>query len=99
MHFGCVFGLELDLHQYCFKSRNFPHFEHISFVCIQILRAILNKRIYPQSSSPKATTAKKYLQNRQFYMTDSEDEMLNKANEGSKWVKTDSECELLIHAY
>lgn len=56
-----------------------------------ILRDILNKKIYPQSSSPKATTAKNYLQNRQFYMTDSEDEMFDEANEGSKWVKTDSE--------
>ena len=57
----------------------------------QILRAILHKKIYPQSTSPNAT-AKKYLENKYMAKTDNEDELIDKANEGNKWVKTDSEC-------
>ncbi|KAA8534759.1 hypothetical protein F0562_029799 [Nyssa sinensis] len=55
----------------------------------KIMRAILHKKIYPQSPNSKA---KKYLENRYKSKVDSEDEMLEKANDGSKWVKTDSEC-------
>ncbi|CAK9155193.1 unnamed protein product [Ilex paraguariensis] len=58
----------------------------------KILRAMLHKKIYPQSSSPKVT-GKKYLENRHMSKTDSEDEM---HQDGSKWVKTDSECKSLI---
>lgn len=61
-----------------------------------MFRAVLNKKIFPQSSSPKATTAKICLYNKQYCMTDSDDEMFEEANNGSKWVKTDSECKFLI---
>uniref|UniRef100_A0A5B7C8F0 Uncharacterized protein n=1 Tax=Davidia involucrata TaxID=16924 RepID=A0A5B7C8F0_DAVIN len=54
----------------------------------KILRVILHKKIYPQSSSPKVT-AKKYLEKR--YMPKTDSEMLENASDGSKWVKTDSE--------
>ncbi|XP_059637115.1 protein DEEPER ROOTING 1-like [Cornus florida] len=53
----------------------------------KIMRTILHKKIYPQSS-----TTKKYLENRKMpESTDCRDEMLDKQNVGSKWVKTDSE--------
>ncbi|XP_028078492.1 uncharacterized protein LOC114280332 [Camellia sinensis] len=60
-----------------------------------ILRAILHKKIYPQNSSsnPKAT-AKKYLEtiSHMHNSDNNEGEMLDTAaNDGSKWVKTDSE--------
>lgn len=70
-----------------------------SFVHLyQILTTILSKKIYPQCSSPKATTPKKYLENKQFFMTDSdsEDDMSQDTNDGSKWVKTDSECKFCL---
>lgn len=57
----------------------------------KMFRAVLNKKIFPQSCSPKATTAKICLHNKQYCTTDSDDEMFEEANNGSKWVKTDSE--------
>ncbi|XP_057468200.1 protein DEEPER ROOTING 1 [Actinidia eriantha] len=56
----------------------------------KILRVILHKKIYPHNSSAKATT-KKYLETNNNQNTDSDDEMPDTANDGSKWVKTDSE--------
>ncbi|WOG94196.1 hypothetical protein DCAR_0313489 [Daucus carota subsp. sativus] len=68
---------------------------HVESRMKKILTTILSKKIYPQSSSPKANTPRKYLENKQFFMTDSEsdseDEMSQEANDGSKWVKTDSD--------
>ncbi|CAL5401536.1 unnamed protein product [Camellia sinensis] len=66
----------------------------------KILRAILHKKIYPQNSSsnPKAT-AKKYLEtiSHMHNSDNNEGEMLDTtANDESKWVKTDSECKMLI---
>ncbi|KAL3535505.1 hypothetical protein ACH5RR_003966 [Cinchona calisaya] len=62
----------------------------------KILRAILNKKIYPQSSNtPKAAT-KKCLDNKHLPDTDSEDGMLDNSSEGSKWVKTDSEWKIIV---
>ncbi|KAL5572331.1 hypothetical protein UlMin_021928 [Ulmus minor] len=53
----------------------------------KILRAIIHKKIYPQSSSP-SLSAKKYLENKHNF----NDDITEKAHEGSsKWVKTDSE--------
>ncbi|XP_048431203.1 protein DEEPER ROOTING 1 [Pyrus x bretschneideri] len=49
----------------------------------KILRAILHKKIYPQSSSTSTMSMKKYLEN--------SNPKSAKANEGSKWDKTDSE--------
>ncbi|KAK6944726.1 hypothetical protein RJ641_025828 [Dillenia turbinata] len=56
----------------------------------KILRAILQKKIYPQSSCPTSST-KKYLENRQISSVGKEEETYEKEDEGSKWVKTDSE--------
>ncbi|XP_058213093.1 protein NEGATIVE GRAVITROPIC RESPONSE OF ROOTS [Rhododendron vialii] len=56
----------------------------------KILRAILHKKVYPQNSSTKATT-KKYLDTSHMHKPDEEDETDDTANDGSKWVKTDSE--------
>ncbi|XP_024023992.1 uncharacterized protein LOC21384403, partial [Morus notabilis] len=54
-----------------------------------ILRAMLHKKIYPQSSSP-SLSAKKYLENGHIPKS-KEDDITEKADKGSKWVKTDSE--------
>ncbi|KAH8505480.1 hypothetical protein H0E87_012641 [Populus deltoides] len=56
----------------------------------KILRAILHKKIYPQNPSPKSST-KKYLENKQKLKSAEEDGIDEKADERSKWVKTDSE--------
>ncbi|XP_034913769.1 protein NEGATIVE GRAVITROPIC RESPONSE OF ROOTS [Populus alba] len=56
----------------------------------KILRAILHRKIYPQNPSPKSST-KKYLENKQKPKSAEEDGIDEKADEGSKWVKTDSE--------
>ncbi|KAL3532715.1 hypothetical protein ACH5RR_006236 [Cinchona calisaya] len=56
----------------------------------KILRAILKKKIYPQSSTPK-TPRKKCLASKHMSESDSEDEMIENTSEGSKWVKTDSD--------
>ncbi|KAK2997189.1 hypothetical protein RJ639_024823 [Escallonia herrerae] len=56
----------------------------------KIFRAILQKKIYPQSSCPKAAV-QKYLDSKYMSSSDSEDEMHDRVNDGSKWVKTDSE--------
>lgn len=61
---------------------------------MQILRAILKKKVYPQSSSP-SLAAKKYLDNsNKPKSTNYENEIFEKTDDGSKWVKTDSECKL-----
>lgn len=63
------------------------------------MRAILQKKIYPQSSSSAAVlSTKKYLESRHMPKSahHDEDQLNFKAeNIGSKWVKTDSECEFL----
>ncbi|KAK9274878.1 hypothetical protein L1049_022132 [Liquidambar formosana] len=56
----------------------------------KILRAILHKKIYPQTSSP-TVSKRKCLENGHMPKSESEDEMNERANDGSKWVKTDSE--------
>ncbi|KAL4613817.1 hypothetical protein ACB092_07G008300 [Castanea dentata] len=56
----------------------------------KILRAMLHKKIYPQSSS-NALSMKKYLENRHIPKSAAEDELNDKFNNGSKWLNTDSE--------
>ncbi|XVE53962.1 hypothetical protein DITRI_Ditri03aG0044400 [Diplodiscus trichospermus] len=57
----------------------------------QMLRTILRKKIYPQSSSPKLST-KKSLESSHIPMTANGNGKGEKADDGSyKWVKTDSE--------
>lgn len=75
---------------------------------MQILRALLKKKIYPQnpttnSKAPKkkfldkisSQSTRKCLDNKYESETDRDDEGMdnNKLSEGCKWVKTDSECE------
>ncbi|KAJ1437115.1 hypothetical protein SESBI_03960 [Sesbania bispinosa] len=58
----------------------------------KILRAILHKKIYPQGSH---TFIKKYLENNLILQSDEydeEEEFATATDNGSKWVKTDSEC-------
>ncbi|KAJ6407299.1 hypothetical protein OIU84_010742 [Salix udensis] len=57
----------------------------------KLLRAILLKKIHPQNPSPTSAT-KMYLENKQKPKSADEDEINEKADEGSKWVNTDSEC-------
>ncbi|TXG61680.1 hypothetical protein EZV62_013043 [Acer yangbiense] len=59
-----------------------------------MLRAILHKKIYPQSSTSSTTLSakKKYLENRHEPKSANEDDENHKRGNGSKWIKTDSEC-------
>lgn len=56
--------------------------------CLQVLRAILNKKIHPQTCTAKPMP-NKYLVTKD--MSSDEDDN-DDDNEGSTWVKTDSEC-------
>ncbi|KAJ8767358.1 hypothetical protein K2173_017402 [Erythroxylum novogranatense] len=56
----------------------------------KILRTIIHKKIYPQNRTPTAT-GKKYLKNKQKPVSFSEVVTDEKVDDGSKWVKTDSE--------
>lgn len=58
----------------------------------KLLRAMLHKKIYPQNSS-RASSMKKYLEDKQRSKRENEDEVQekHKAKDGYKWVKTDSE--------
>ncbi|XVF35155.1 hypothetical protein REPUB_Repub18cG0120600 [Reevesia pubescens] len=55
----------------------------------KMLRTILYKKIYPQNSSPKLST-KKSLESH-IPKTANRDEKVEKSDDGSKWIKTDSE--------
>ncbi|XP_016476442.1 protein DEEPER ROOTING 1-like [Nicotiana tabacum] len=57
----------------------------------KILRAILHKKIYPQATSPRGTTRKRYLDNRCALESDSEDDTFETLKNGSKWDKSDSD--------
>ncbi|KAK1377852.1 Protein DEEPER ROOTING 1 [Heracleum sosnowskyi] len=57
----------------------------------EIFRAMLNKKIFPQSFNPKATSTKKYLNNKQYCRTDGKKILPEDTTAGSKWVKTDSD--------
>ncbi|XP_010261786.1 PREDICTED: uncharacterized protein LOC104600511 [Nelumbo nucifera] len=56
----------------------------------KLLRAILHKKIYPQSST--SSSLKKYLDNRQMLKAiNKDDELEETSDDGCKWDKTDSE--------
>ncbi|KAI7735806.1 hypothetical protein M8C21_000568 [Ambrosia artemisiifolia] len=65
----------------------------------RLLRAMLKNKMNPQNSS-RASSAKKLIGNRQSSKkgkgkaTEKDDE---DANDGSKWVKTDSECKFIVN--
>ncbi|XP_054807295.1 protein DEEPER ROOTING 1-like [Prosopis cineraria] len=58
----------------------------------KIFRAILNKKIHPHGSS-STMVLKKHLKDKQMTKSDNDDDEFNNpaADNGSKWVKTDSE--------
>jgi len=67
------------------------------------LRAILHKKIYPQGSCSATPFIKKYLEATPISQFDEEEdnedgddeeELATVSENGSKWVKTDSECKL-----
>ncbi|PON66012.1 hypothetical protein PanWU01x14_112390 [Parasponia andersonii] len=60
----------------------------------KIFRAILNKKIYPQSSNP-SSSIKMYKENRHMQNPNKDNDNDQNADNGSKWVKTDSDCEFL----
>lgn len=63
------------------------------------MRIMLTKKINPQKSSRSPST-KKYIEDyRPKSEADNEHESRDKRVEGSKWDKTDSECELCFHLY
>ena len=61
----------------------------------QMLRTILQKKIYPQNSNVRTSSMKKYLKrkNKQKDENENENEKNDKKCDGSKWVQTDSECQ------
>ncbi|MBA0777593.1 hypothetical protein Gotri_005598, partial [Gossypium trilobum] len=60
----------------------------------KILKAILHKKIYPQNYSTKLSTKKSLESCTHISNTAEGDEKIEKADDGSKWVKTDSECKI-----
>jgi hypothetical protein len=60
------------------------------------LRTLLHKKINPQSTS-RASSMKKYIEDKKISKKEKEDdEKQYKTSDGSKWVKTDSECEFIF---
>jgi hypothetical protein len=60
---------------------------------MKVLRALLHKKIYPQSNTSIST--RKYLENKEAETRD-ESEMEEKEIDRCKWVKTDSECKFVF---
>jgi hypothetical protein len=70
--------------------------EGCCYTCKQLLRTLLHKKINPQSTS-RASSMKKYIEDRSTPKKDKEDdEKRDKTSNGSKWVKTDSECKFFF---
>ncbi|KAF8033995.1 hypothetical protein BT93_C0310 [Corymbia citriodora subsp. variegata] len=64
----------------------------------KILKAILHKKIYPQSSS-QALSAKRCLEQRPMPNSSSNQEQANEETAKSKWDRTDSECKFPCNVY
>ncbi|KAG5601913.1 hypothetical protein H5410_033283, partial [Solanum commersonii] len=60
----------------------------------KLLRTILSKKIIPQSASRIST--KRYLEDRCAPKEEVEEKKRDKTCDGSKWVKTDSDCEYYL---
>ncbi|KAF5466356.1 hypothetical protein F2P56_016287 [Juglans regia] len=56
----------------------------------KLLRVMLHKKMNPQSTS-RASSMKRYLEDKQMPKQRNDEEMQEKTNDGGKWVKTDSE--------
>ncbi|KAF3439708.1 hypothetical protein FNV43_RR17986 [Rhamnella rubrinervis] len=63
----------------------------------KILKAILKKKVYTQSSSP-SLSAKKYLERRHSPKTTNEDATIENQGNESKWVRTDSESNVVLES-
>ncbi|KAE8689142.1 Detected protein of unknown function [Hibiscus syriacus] len=57
----------------------------------KMLKTMLHKKIYPQNHGTKLTTKKSLESSANFARTVNGDDKTEKADDGSKWVKTDSE--------
>ncbi|OWM66559.1 hypothetical protein CDL15_Pgr013776 [Punica granatum] len=61
----------------------------------KLLRTMLRKKIYPRNSS-RASSVKKYIEDRPAPKADKDDEKKEKiSDDGSKWVRTDSDCKFI----
>lgn len=77
---------------YTFKcTKNDRSVWNINLIFLQILRAVLNKKIHPQSSASKPLP-NKYLVSQDTSMDDEISETEDDYEGSSTWVKTDSEC-------
>ncbi|KAG2728617.1 hypothetical protein I3760_01G213600 [Carya illinoinensis] len=56
----------------------------------KLLRVMLHKKMNPQSTS-RASSMKRYLEDKQMTKQRNDEETQEKTNDGGKWVKTDSE--------
>lgn len=56
---------------------------------------MLTKKLYPQNSSGASSTKKCLEDCRHTHNAENEEGSNEKSRDGSKWDKTDSECELL----
>lgn len=67
----------------------------VMILSLQLLRTMLSKKLYPQNAASRASSMKRYLEDRHDDLkTEKEDdESQEKKRQGCKWVKTDSECE------
>lgn len=59
---------------------------------MQLLRTMLHKKINPRNS-PQPSSVKKYIEDRPALKAEKDDGKKEKiCDDGSKWVRTDSEC-------
>ena len=62
---------------------------------MQLLRTILHKKIGAQNSS-RSPLMKKCLEDKKTTRKKNEEEPEERTDDGCKWVKTDSECKLIL---
>nr|GMD32264.1 uncharacterized protein LOC109192460 [Ipomoea batatas] len=64
----------------------------------KLLRTMLSKKVYSQTSSRPSTSMKRYLEDKQTSRTDEEDEQKrDKTCDSGRWDKTDSECKFCTY--
>nr|GMD33711.1 uncharacterized protein LOC109192460 [Ipomoea batatas] len=65
----------------------------------KLLRTMLSKKVYSQTSSRPSTSMKRYLEDKQTSRTDEEDEQKrDKTCDSGRWDKTDSECKFCTYS-
>ena len=65
---------------------------------MQLLRTMLLKKINPQTT-PRASSMKRYIEDKRISKMEKQDEKGKKTGDGSKWVKTDSECKFIFSSH